>query len=796
MDGRVSAWSRTGRFSVGLLDEADWDGQWIKHPTAAPERHIWFRKEVNIERKPGTAFAFVASQGYHELYVNGRKADCRVLAPAVSRNDRRVLYVTYDIAPLLSEGRNVIAVWYGAGWTRNNYFAPLVNQALLIRVSGDTDGGGAFSFVTDSTWKCAESYSGYTGGYRFMDMGGEQVDGRAYTEEWNGLSFDDGGWVNADVVSPLRGDGGPVILSSQLTDQSTIRRAIAAKSVTDTVPGFFRVDMGEHFTGYLEAKFRGLRWGDTVWISVSEKTYATHNGQDLHPSGRVGDETVEDHRQGQVYIARGEDGEVFRNRFNYFSGRYIHFRGLRSAPDLCDVTGYAISSAPCRTAVFSCSDTLYNRIFEADLSTFEMCHTEGVIVDCPNRERLGYGPEGAYQTTWGLGLPCFESGAYYVKNLRDWADVQRSDGFINNVAPQISIMYGCVLNGTAGMNIALEHFRKYGDTTVLRSAEAVGRRWLEFLSSHVRDGVLTRYGRHGYFLGDWVAPGPVFEYGESEEALFFNNCVYAISLRHYLDIVSCGGLGVDTAVYCDRLDTLRRSLHDIYYDPRSGIYLNGDQVRTTCALYAGLVPDSLVAGVLGHLADDLSGAHPYINVGSFGRYPFYKTILRYDGFYELLDSVLSRRTYPGYGYFIESGCNVFPETWEIANSNTAFTHTSYAGISAWFLKGLSGIEFAASDRRVMVTPHLVSRLTFVDGGVDTPYGMVRSGWRRDSSRVSYCIEIPVGLDGVITLPSLSSGVMESGVPLSSSRGVHTVREIGDRTVITVGAGRYVFDLSL
>lgn len=148
--------------------------------------------------------------------------------------------------------------------------------------------------------------------------------------------------------------------------------------------------MGKEFTGFLEAAFEKLDKGDTVEIMISMRDTAPELVQATYG---IGNKVIEEQRQKQIYIARGETGETFRNRFNFFSGRYIHFKGLREAPKLQHIKGLAISSAPEVTASFECSDSLYNRLFELDRYTYQMCHTEGVVVDCPNRERLGYGPK-------------------------------------------------------------------------------------------------------------------------------------------------------------------------------------------------------------------------------------------------------------------------------------------------------------------------------------------------------------------------------------------------------------------
>ncbi|ANH81203.1 hypothetical protein A8C56_09600 [Niabella ginsenosidivorans] len=757
-NGSAVVWSEPGRFSTGLIRQ-QWLGTWIKHPSAPKESHIWFRKNFVLpnEKMPGHFFAYVASIGYHELYVNGQKADNRVLAPAISRLDKRVFYVTYDISRFLKKGQNAIAIYYGPGWSRNNYFAKRTSQAIRVQVYGNQ-----FSLFSDTTWLCKESYSKNSGRFDFMDMGGELVDGRAYTDQWMLPDVDTSNWQH--VVNYPPGDS--VTLSAQMTDPSEIIDTIAAKTISriidperhDTI---YRVDMGKEFTGFLQAGFKGLRGGDTVAIMVSMRDT---NPRLVGATYGIGNKVIEEQKQQQRYIAAGRGGEIFRNRFNFFGGRYIHFRGLRQAPHLKDIQGLEVSSAAEATATFECSDSLFNKIFAMDKYTYQMCHTEGVTVDCPNRERLGYGPEGAYQTMWGLGLPCFNAAAYYVKNVRDWADVQLPNGFINNVAPQISDMYGSVLNGTAILNTAWEHYRIYGDKRILEAAYPVGQRWLAFLSRHTKDSMLTRYQFGGYFLGEWVSPGPIFEYAETAEALFFNNCAYAMTLDFMIRIATTlEGRSADVQQYAQTLNALRQALHRQYYKPETGTYLNGDQVRTAFALYAGIVPDSLRERVNAHL-QHLLKSQGYLNIGSFGRYPFYKTVLSEAGYFNLIAGILKKDTYPGYGYFLKKGATTFPEMWEIDQPNSTVIHTSYTGISAFFIKGLAGINEAVSGYdTVLISPHLVENVTWCKASVETPYGRVKSAWQKEGNRqVTYKITIPFGAVARVRLQNQPEKLMSSG----------------------------------
>jgi alpha-L-rhamnosidase len=438
---------------------------------------------------------------------------------------------------------------------------------------------------------------------------------------------------------------------------------------------------------------------------------------------------------------------------------------------------------------------MFNRMYEIDRWTYEMCNPEGVTVDYPNRERLGYGPEGAYQTTWGLGLPCFASGAYYVKNVRDWSDVQAPDGRMNYVAPQISDMWGSSLNGAANMNIAWEHYLAYGDRRILEEVYPAGKKWLEFLNGYVVDGMLTPYAKGGFFLGEWVSPGPVFEIENSPESLFFNNSVYVMTLDLFIRIAEVLGRNDETAPYREQLETARIKIHEKFFNPAVNSYLTGDQVRTALALFTGIVPDSLRPAVLKHLEDDLTGKHPYFNIGSFSRYQYFHVLYAHPQFHEIICGILSKTSCPGYGYFISKGETTWPEVWEIEHPHSALIHTSYAGISSWFIKCLAGIEPDIVDtgyRTFNIRPNVVKKLSYAKAELESPCGVIKSGWRKKNGKTIHEITVPVGSEANIFLPAAASQITESGQPLEKATGIRIVNGQNDAVVVRDKAGEYVF----
>ncbi|SPE39918.1 hypothetical protein SBA3_3490015 [Candidatus Sulfopaludibacter sp. SbA3] len=82
---------------------------------------------------------------------------------------------------------------------------------------------------------------------------------------------------------------------------------------------------------------------------------------------------------------------TFRSRFNYHGFRYVRVIGVDTAPAVGDATGYLIRTAYDRAGEFTSSNELLNQIYQMVTRTYESLTLGGYVVDCPTRERLGYG---------------------------------------------------------------------------------------------------------------------------------------------------------------------------------------------------------------------------------------------------------------------------------------------------------------------------------------------------------------------------------------------------------------------
>jgi alpha-L-rhamnosidase len=109
------------------------------------------------------------------------------------------------------------------------------------------------------------------------------------------------------------------------------------------------------------------------------------------------------------------DPVTFRSRFNYHGFRYVHVTGVNSAPAVSDVTGYLIRTAYHRAGEFTSFNQLLNQIYQMVTRTYEDLTLGGYVVDCPTRERLGYGGDAG--TSFETGMFNFSSGGLYTQAL-------------------------------------------------------------------------------------------------------------------------------------------------------------------------------------------------------------------------------------------------------------------------------------------------------------------------------------------------------------------------------------------
>jgi len=804
-NGVWSHWSELARWTMGLLQKSDWTARWIgsdqvfrrKQGWPPPDNDVpdpWLRKSFTLTDEPERAFVYVASVGYHELYVNGKKVGDAVLSPSVANHRKRARYVTYEITDHLRKGKNAIGLWLGVSWSIfPQYKTADKPQTPIVLAQADIElpDGLTVRIGTDDSWRTHSSPNTLLGVWDFMHFGGELYDANKEVPDWCAAQYDDSKWEFAAIYSPA------LQLSAEMIEPNRRVAEVRPVAIEKVKSGVYRVDLGATVDGFFEMDLRGDP-GDVIEIKFSERST-----------------TDMTHRLRSQYIIGPMGKGTFRNRFNYFNGRWVTIEGLKYKPKLDDIRAFMVRTDYARAADFECSNELLNWIYDTTLLTFENLSLGGYVVDCSQRERMGYGGD-AHATT-ECGLNSFSLGAFYTKWAQDWRDVQGGDSAwgtagdkaatkdtveSGNLPYTAPTYWGGGGPGWSGFCVTLpwEIYERYGDTRILRENFDTIQRWLAFLESKAQDDMLVRWGGKWDFLGDWLWPGAEGVNGDTIETLFFNNCYWIFNLQTAARIAEVIGEEVAAAKYHARADQVRRAVHEKFFKPAENSYVNGFQGYLAIALLVDLPPEELRPAVWERLEEEIlirrkGHIHAGITAGAF----LFKALLAADR-QDLLFEMASKDTYPSWGLMRRNNATAIAESWTMDKS---LCHSSYLYVGTWFIEGLAGIKPDLDHpgfQHFIVKPGIVDdpSLKWVRAHHDSVHGRIASNWKIDDDRIlTMEVTVPPNTTATLFLPtSDEKTATEGGRPLGEAEGVKRLDAHGGHLKLKLQPGRYEFKSSL
>ena len=812
-NGNATKWSEPANFSMGLLKQKDWKGNWILKSNQKKTDYNWYRKNFQLDENPTSAFVFVGSFGYHELYVNGEKITENVMNPVSSYMKKRIPYLTYNIADKLKKGDNVIAIWHAAGWSRWRRIREFRNIPYVFKAQAEIKvGKEKITLKTDTTWKTKKSHSEYYGDWDILRFGGETIDDRKKEDNWNTTEYDDSNWMNASVYDhntlnakisegnnisfalnsrknrEVRAVYQPIKskLSAQIVEPQVKFKELKPKSITYNKDGSCLVDMGENYTGFFEIELYNGKESDAVYFEISDQLGQTSSWN-----------------QKSKYIFGKSGKGKFQNRFNVAAGRWITIHGLKYQPKVNDIKGYVVTNNRKQISSFSSSNQQLNKIYQVNLNTYLANTMDGILVDCPHRERRGWG-EVTVAAMYGDALPNFESGAYMDQYLQYTRDAQFPDGRTRAVINEEDRPF---LMWKANNPLTVwETYRMLGDKKVLEDNYESMQKWMNWIfeNSDYKTGGAIKAGEQGLRqfpgLGDWCTPrGNFWTSSNSPEALHFNNCLYAFMLDNAAKIAEVLGKTVDVKTYKDRLKVQREATHKLSYNPETGKYVKGYQVDQAFALLSGVTPASEKEKVEAQLVNNVLYNFPYYDTGSSGQALYTRYFTEYGERMDLIYELLQDKHHPSYGYFLEQGKTVWPERWSAVGNSQI--HTCYTGIGGYFIKGFGGIRPNPEQlgmQNMVIKPAPVGDLTFANTSYTSMYGDVVVNWKKEGKGATFHLEIPINTTAKVYLPALKKeAITENGIALENINeiefvGLEKSAAVGNYFILNVASGVYNF----
>ena len=784
-DDQPSEWSESARWTMGLLSAADWTGDWIgvdwieNNDGPLP----WLRKSFSLDATPERAMAYVCALGYYELFVNGTKVDDHVLMPAVTDYAKRGLYLTHDISGYLHEGDNTIALWLGRGWSRPmldrvSTDGPLVKAQFGIGLESATP----LVLTTDTSWKTHPSPITPLGPAQSHHYGGERYDSRLEIVDWARPTLDESDWANAVVQQPST-----PLLAAQVSEPNRILGDIPAKSVQQLGDGTWLVDMGKNFTGWMEYRFpEGGQVGAELRFEYGDKILS--NG------------ALQTNNQYDEYVFNGPTAQAFQSRFNYHAFRWVHVKGLESAPRPEDITGHWISTDYAPASEFTSSDDLMNQIYTTANWTYRCLTLGSYVVDCPNRERLGYGGDSG--TSMEMGMTNFQTAPLYSKWLYDWRDSQIADGDLPYTAPSPQTAGGGPAWSGICVTMPWQVYLQYGDQRILEQSYPTMRRWLAFVETKQQDGILAPYIGVGYgdmewsFLGDWVAPNRGQGAGtrvDDNSTLFFNKCFYVHALQIAAQTATVLGKKEEAASYATQAEALAARVHARFLNPDGATYVNGEQPYLAMPLLFGVTPEDTRSAVMDALRDAiLVKQKGHLNTGMHGTY-FMTRYLTDQDHNDLIYTIASKRSYPSWGFMLDNGATTIWEEW---NGDNSQIHDTLISVGMWFVQGLAGIQpdpAIPGFQHFLIRPALVGGLSHVNGARETLYGRIESNWKREGDSATYTVTIPANATATMLIPGDDlAAILLDGTPLTGNPLARDVKVLKKRVACVLGSGTYRF----
>jgi alpha-L-rhamnosidase len=777
-----SPYSDPGSWEMGLLSPQDWPGRWIGLTTDTNSATApLLRRAFTLGKRIKQARVYVCGLGYYELHINGTKIGDHCLDPAYTRYDKRDLYVTYDVTTAVQQGANAIGVVLGNGWhnvqTRavwDFHKAPWrAAPKLYLQLRVEYADGYAETLVTDKQWKAS------TGPIVFDSIyGGETYDARLEKPGWDTATFDDKAWPAAQEVEAPVGK-----LAAQMMPPIKTDQVIKPVWVTEPKPGVFVFDMGQNFAGYAELNVRGPA-GTKVVMKYGER---------IHTNGMIDLAEIQQHVkrmdtnqqfQTDTYILKGGGPETWHSRFVYHGFQYVEVTGFPGAPNLDNLRGVFLHSAVPAVGEFECSNPLLNKIWRAGRWSY-LSNLEGIPTDCPHREKNGW--TGDAHLAAEQGLLNFAPAAVYTKWINDLADEQRPSGELPGIVPTSGWGYKWG-NGpawdSAFLLIPLYLYEYCGDTQVLRDHYPAMKRYVDYLTSKAKDGIVD------IGLNDWAPFKTTTPADITSTAYYYKDARIVALAAGLLDNEA------DALQYAELAAGIKQAFNLKFYHPDTGLYGNGSQTSLSCALYQGLADPDVRPLVMSNLVANVEEHQGHIDTGILGAKYLLNALLE-NGRADVAYRIVTQTNLPSWGWWIGQGATTLWEEW---NGSGSRNHIMFGDISAWFYKALAGINFdpaAPAFKHFTIQPNILGGLTSAKATYNSIRGTIVSDWKTDKVGLHLTVTIPANTTATVSIPVANPAkISEGNGPAATAEGIKLLGAEGGRSLFEVGSGTYQFTAPL
>lgn len=750
------------------LVASKWHAAWIACPRAPMKDAgvFYFRKELTLETVPAHFWVHVSADNRFLLHVNENYA-----GEGPARGDLfHWRFETFDLAPLLQPGKNVLAavVW---NFGTQAPIAQMSNRTGFM-LSGDARAEEIAD--TGSSWKTKQEQGrqalGHLGVNNYYAAGpAERVDGRQYDWTWDKPEVDDPlSWRDAETIGhaatreaqdadnnwQLVQDPLPPMEHRLVSGGQPVRvDGLPALPVFPAQP--MEIAPNSHVTLLLDNKVLETAYPELV-ISWGRDAviHLTYSEAMYDAAGKKGnrDEIGGRHIEGitDEFVSDGGVQRAFQPLW-WRTWRYLQIEiTTKSQPLRLENLKAWFTAYPFEESARIAGDIPeLSRLWETGWRTARLCAHE-TYMDAPYWEQLQYVGDTRIQALISYAMTGDSRLARQaISNIDDSRTPEgltqsRYPSSLPQLIPTFSLLWVDMLH---------DYWMYVDDETFVRKMLPHTRPVIDWFSARLRaDGLMGNVG--WWPFGDWTSgynfgvPPQDPDGGSTFLTLQFIEC-----LKNAAELESAYGSKERAMVYLDLVHKATDALNRSNWDEHARLYadtpakLSFSQQANVLAVWLDVAPRSQQAGILRRVlasSEQSAATVDGVKVPSMSAMSYYfrfylSRALEHAG---LQDHYLDELG-PWYE-MLRLGLSTWAETPEPTRSDC---HAWSASPNYDLLTLVAGIRPGAPGfRRVRIEPHL-GKLTHLEAAMPHPAGQIRVSYQRKGDQWLASITLPGNLSG-------------------------------------------------
>src|SRR5690554_3945743 len=781
-----TAWSKTGHWSMALLNASEWQAKWIGEDTLSNPGETgrgdtrlaarYLRKPFESAKRVKRAVLYISGLGAYEAYINGQRVSDDILAPTVSWYPERVYYNVHDVTRLMWKNDNLLAVKLGNG----RYFGMRESDTqvfglprLLAQLEIEYTDGTREMVVSDESWEVTSKGPVVANN----EFDGEEYDARKELPLWN-LIRDDTAWKQADIMAAPGGT-----LTAQPNPNIRIQEELTPVSITGLPGGKFILDMGQNMVGWIAINRLKAKKEQPITLRFAET---------LNPDGTLYMANLRGAKVTDIYTPAKDGPFSWEPSFVFHGFRFVEIEGLDYQPELSNFTGKVIYDQMETTGQFETSDETINQLVKNAYWGIRGNY-RGMPTDCPQRdERQGWLGD---RTTGCFGEAfLFDNALLYSKWLQDIEDSQSPEGSISVVSPRYWTVYNDDVTWPAAYFYGAKMlWKNFGDTVPIHKHYASMKQYLERVQEvSMQDYILTKDT-----YGDWCMPPESQELIHSADPSrktagpVLSTTVYFSLLELMKEFATITRNEQDIAGYEELAVRIKEAYNERFFDLETARYDNNTVTANILSLQLGLVPEGREADVFDNIVEKTLGDfNGHVSTGVLGIQHLMRGLTEH-GNVDLAYQIATNRTYPSWGYMIEKEATTIWELWNGDTANPAMNsgnHVMLLGdLLIWMYEDLAGIKNhpeSIAYKQLLMEPKFPEGLTHAKASFKSPYGDIESEWTKEEGAFNWHITIPPNSSATVKLPR------ELNIKTPEIEGVRAIHEEGETLEIELGSGSY------